>query len=78
MAPLMPVESSNIKAVGYDEATKTLTVQFLSGQTWSYADVPPKTYRELMDADSVGGYFSREIRNDFDGTRAAEDDDPFR
>ena len=34
---LQPVESSMIKAVGYDETTSTLEVVFNSGKTYSFS-----------------------------------------
>ena len=39
------------------------------GVTWSYHDVPAHVHKELMGAESVGGYFGSYIRNKFKGTR---------
>ena len=36
MPELTPVESSNIKAVGYDDATEELTVEFHNGSQYRY------------------------------------------
>ncbi|MEG4632771.1 KTSC domain-containing protein [Microcoleus sp. AR_TQ3_B6] len=53
---LQPVESSMIKAVGYDETTSNLEVVFNSGKTYLYSEVPNNVYLELMDSDSKGSY----------------------
>ena len=62
---MIPVTSSNIEAVGYNEQTETLYVQFKGGKVYSYERVPPYTYDELMAADSVGKFFNQFIKNQF-------------
>lgn len=57
------VTSSNLKAVGYDEATKTLEVEFKNGSTYQYDDVPQAEYEAMMDAESVGRYFLANIKD---------------
>jgi hypothetical protein len=37
-------------------------VQFLDGSTYVYSDVDDETFRELLDAASVGSYFNRVIK----------------
>ncbi len=59
--------SSNIAAIGYSGTT--LTVQFKSGVTWSYHDVPAHIHHELMNAESKGGYFANHIRNKYNGKK---------
>jgi hypothetical protein len=66
-----PVKSSNISHVGYEGTT--LTIQFKSGAAWSYHDVPEHVHRDLMAADSVGGYFGSHVKNKFKGTRHEEE-----
>ncbi len=63
------VESSAIKAVGYDATTQKLRVQFASGQTYEYHDVPPETHEGLMGADSIGSHFAANIRNEHKATK---------
>lgn len=58
-----PVESSNIKSVGYDEQGKVLQIEFTSGAVYQYSDVPVHTYVELMNWPSKGMYFARHIRD---------------
>lgn len=57
---MTPVKSSNIAAVEHDG--KHLPVQFHSGETWRYLDVPQTKHAAMMTADSVGGYFHTNIR----------------
>lgn len=56
------VDSSNIKAVGYDEDSSTLQVEFKNGGTYQYFDVPERVFEELRDASSVGGYLASNIK----------------
>lgn len=58
-----PVQSSNIKSVGYDASTGTLQVEFRNGGLFDYAGVTPEQHAEMMGADSVGRYFHGHIRN---------------
>jgi len=64
---LTPCESSNIKAHGYDAATKTLAIKFAGGAVWHYAGVSPETYQALISAPSIGSYFASQVRNKFRG-----------
>jgi hypothetical protein len=59
------VASSNIKSVGYDPRRQRLEVEFVGGKVYEYEGVPLEQYQALMDAGSVGGYFSSNIKNDY-------------
>lgn len=67
---MQPVKSSNIEAIGYSGTT--LKIKFKSGATWLYHDVPEHIHRELVTAESVGGYFSSNIRNKFKSAKHEE------
>lgn len=54
--------SSNIKAIGYDEKNNTLEVIFKNGGHYSYENVSIEMHKELMTADSVGTHFSKHIK----------------
>lgn len=58
----IPVESSNIKAVGFDADTSTLEVQFTNGGTYVYAPVPLRVFGELLAAESKGSYLASQIK----------------
>lgn len=57
------VESSNIASIGYDQASRTLVVEFMSGQIYSYHPVTPAGYESLRAADSVGAHFAKHFKN---------------
>lgn len=60
---LVPVESSQIKAVGYDAETQTLAVQFTRGDAiYHYPLVPKGAYMAMMACDSVGKFFGAYIK----------------
>ena len=63
------VESSNLASVGYDEATKTLEIQFHSGGIYEYDDVEKEIYDDLMNAESKGRYFMSMIRGGYSYSR---------
>ena len=56
------VESSNLASVGNDAENQILEVQFKHGGVYQYFDVPENVYEELMNADSHGQYFDRNIK----------------
>lgn len=59
---MTPVSSSDLSAVGYDEPTSTLRIEFHSGGTYDYSSVPLAVYIELMAANSQGRYFNQNIK----------------
>ena len=50
------VESSNLKAIGYDQEVAILEIEFKDGSAYEYYDVPQYEHDELMAADSKGKY----------------------
>lgn len=61
----LPVHSSVIASVGYDDRSKILEVEFLTGFVYQYYDVPKRTHDALMTAKSAGSYFNRFIRDKY-------------
>jgi hypothetical protein len=57
---LIAIDSSVIRAVGYDGST--LTIQFHSGRVYDHPRVPYAVYDGLMRASSKGAYYNRFIR----------------
>lgn len=62
---MIPVDSSNIEAVGYDVDSSTLQVEFKNGGTYQYFDVPERVFNELQHAASVGGYLASAIKGTY-------------
>lgn len=57
-----PVESSSICSVGYDAASRTLELEYVSGDVYQYFDVPQPAYAGLLTAPSIGAYVNQEIK----------------
>lgn len=57
------VVSSNINSIGYDEKSMTLEVEFYDGKVYQYNPVTPIANRLLMSAESIGSYFSKNIKS---------------
>ena len=64
---MQPVESSTISHIGHDAGTNTLHVQFHSGKTYAYPDVPAETHAALVAAPSIGAHFGKHVRNAYAG-----------
>jgi hypothetical protein len=62
---MINVDSSNLAAVGYDEESSILQVEFKNGGTYQYFDVPENLFEGLRDADSVGGFLAKNIKGGF-------------
>ena len=60
-----PVSSSNLVSVGYDSSYQTLEIEFNNGAIYQYFDVPQFEYEGLMQAESHGGYFHANVRNNY-------------
>ena len=61
---LLPVQSRQVKAVGYDEQTRTLAVTFTRGQgaIYHYPDVDREFYEQFVTAESIGAFFGQHIK----------------
>ena len=65
----IPVDSSNLASVGYDQESGTLEIEFHSGRVYRYTGVPRYLYEGLMQAPSKGRFFNSEIKPLFYGDR---------
>lgn len=57
-----PVESSALLSVGYDERSRILEVEFVSGEIYRYFDVDKAEAEALLRAGSMGRYLNEEIK----------------
>lgn len=57
-----PVASSNIVAIGYDEPSQTLEVEFMNGAVYQYYNVTQALYEQLMQAGSKGQFLAYQIK----------------
>ena len=62
---MIPVQSSDVAAVGYDQETHTLRIQFVTGATYDYSGVPCEDYSDLLAASSKGKYLNARIKGHY-------------
>ena len=56
------VNSSNIKSVGFDVQKKMLEVEFYSGGTYQYSNVPKEVYFRFIKSESLGKFLHTNIK----------------
>lgn len=57
------VQSEAVAQIEYDAPSRTLFVQFTSGEWYSYFDVAPDTAAAFEAAESHGRFFRDQIRD---------------
>jgi len=57
--------STVIRRFLYDPGSRELTVEFVTGRRYIYADVPPEDVQAFRGAFSKGAHFNRYIRDRF-------------
>lgn len=57
-------DSSFIKHVHW-EKDSTLIITFSTNSVWAYYDVPKSVFYELIQSDSTGAYFNKNIRSEY-------------
>ncbi len=60
---MIPVSSSNIESIGYDEQNQQVFIRFLNGSLYVYKGVPLHEFENLRDAPSLGSYLHRNYKN---------------
>jgi len=61
--------SSNIASFAYSPKRSVLTVEFKSGATWEYEEVPELIFEGMKAAESKGSYLAKRIRGYYHGRR---------
>lgn len=61
---MIPVCSSNLVAVGYDNQTATLRIQFNYGM-YDYHNVPVVIFHNLLNSPSKGRFHAKFIKNQY-------------
>lgn len=54
LPPMTPVQSTNVRAIGYDAANRMAFVQFQGGGTYRYEGVAKELFETIAGAPSVG------------------------
>lgn len=68
---MQAVTSSNISRVGYDDEDSTLRIEYGSGDSWDYADVPQARFESLLAAPSIGKYVNQFIKGAYAGKKVS-------
>jgi YD repeat-containing protein len=63
------VNSSKIRAVGYDEKSQVLEVELANGQVWQYTKVYPEVHRRFMAAPNPTSFYDDKIAEYYTGRR---------
>lgn len=70
-----PVDSSNVKSVGYDADSKTLAIEFADGSIYHYDDVKQDVYNELQGSKSIGKFIHANIKGVYKHAKQDKDKD---
>lgn len=63
-------ESSTIVRIGYDDEAQTMTVEFKSGATYNYFDVPSQLFEGIRNAPSKGQFLAQQVKGSYRYARA--------
>ena len=63
------VASSNIRAIGYDNTTQTLEIEFQSGWVYQYYGVSAFLHQQIMQVSSKGKFLNQYIKNAYPYSR---------
>jgi hypothetical protein len=55
--------SSTISYSTYDPDTQVMTIEFMNGSIYEYANVPQDEYESFVNASSAGKYFGAHIKD---------------
>ncbi len=61
---MIPVDSSNIAAIGYSDVCRVLQVDFLIGKRYRYQDVPSQVFDRFLAAPSKGRFLNSVIKSE--------------
>ncbi|CAM8755277.1 KTSC domain-containing protein [Burkholderia pseudomallei] len=63
---LQKVESSRIHSIGHDAESRTLAIRFLRGDQpgplYYYSNYPTEEFEKFKSAESIGSFFSKNIK----------------
>ena len=65
----IPVPSTEITQVGYQEDSETLEIKFEHGGVYQFFNVPSSVFAEFMSASSKEGYYHSKIGERFPCSR---------
>lgn len=65
MPEMKRVSSSNVFALGYENADLVVYVEFMNGTLYIYKGVPEHEFEALLNAPSIGSYLHRNYKNQY-------------
>jgi len=71
----IPVDSTDIVAIGYDPKSRILEIEFKEGRIYQYLDVAPDIYARFMRTDSYGQYFYAFVNGHYRYKRISQTDE---
>ena len=63
------VNSSKIRAAGYDAKSQVLEIEFSDGRLFQYRGVSPEVHSQFMAAPSATSFFEDKIDENFPSSR---------
>jgi KTSC domain len=66
---MLPVSSSMVNTLGYDEDNQILQVEFHNGAIYQYSEVDEDTWEDFCQAESVGRFYNEEIKGKYNSQR---------
>ena len=57
------VTSGAIRSIGYDPTRQDMDIQFKNGEVYTYHPISQRKYENLMNAQSIGNHFHRNVKN---------------
>lgn len=75
MIAMTDVQSTNLKAFGYDPASQPLAVRFAPGKVYHYTNVPADLAKQFAEAESKGKAFASMVRGKFEHTVVLDEPD---
>lgn len=58
-------DSSVAKKISYDDEKMIMTIEYVTGSTYEYADVPRQVFDMALEASSIGSFIHYYIKNKF-------------
>lgn len=66
------VNSSAVRSVGYDRRSRTLEVEFTSGEVYRYLGVERIVFGSLLRSDSLGRFVNERIKPRYPSVHVGE------
>lgn len=65
MVDMIKVHAGKLRAIGYDQAARTLRVEMENGQSVEYANIGESIWRQLRDSANQWSYFRDNIEEEY-------------